>query len=48
MHEDINIEDVSRSMGISASYLHQLFKRELDDAFIHCLTNRVKQAKRIF
>ena len=47
-HEDINIEDVSLSTGISASYLHQLFKRELERTFLDYLTeHRVQQAKRI-
>lgn len=47
-HEDINIEEVSRSTGISASYLHQLFKRELDRTFLDYLTeHRINQAKRI-
>ncbi|WP_424766930.1 response regulator transcription factor [Paenibacillus sp. sgz302251] len=47
-HEDINIEDVSRSTCISASYLHQLFKRELERTFLDYLTeHRILQAKRI-
>lgn len=47
-HEDINIDDVSRSTGISASYLHQLFKRELARTFLDYVTeHRINQAKRI-
>jgi two-component system response regulator YesN len=47
-HEDINIEDVAYSLGISASYLHQLFKREMDRTFHDYLTEiRIEQAKRI-
>lgn len=47
-HEDINIEDVSRSIGISPSYLHQLCKRELGRTFLDYLTEyRINQAKRI-
>ncbi len=47
-HEDVNIEDVSRSIGISPSYLHQLFKRELGRTFLDYLTEyRINQAKRI-
>ncbi|RCW42234.1 helix-turn-helix domain-containing protein [Paenibacillus prosopidis] len=47
-HKDINIEDVSRSTGISASYLHQLFKRELARTFLDYLTeHRINQAKLI-
>jgi two-component system response regulator YesN len=47
-HEDINIEDVARSIGISPSYLHQLFKRELGRTFLDYLTEyRINQAKRI-
>lgn len=47
-HEDINIEDVAYTLGISASYLHQLFKREMDRTFLDVLTEvRIEQAKRI-
>jgi len=47
-HEDINIEDVAYSLGISSSYLHQLFKRELNRTFLDYLTERrIKQAKLI-
>ncbi|NIK78033.1 two-component system response regulator YesN [Paenibacillus castaneae] len=47
-HTEINIEDVSRATGISASYLHQLFKRELERTFLDYLTeHRIIQAKRI-
>lgn len=47
-HEDINIEDVAYSLGISASYLHQLFKREMNRTFLDYLTElRIERAKRI-
>ncbi|GGG03419.1 helix-turn-helix domain-containing protein [Paenibacillus abyssi] len=47
-HNDINIEDVSYATGISPSYLHQLFKRELRRTFLDYLTaHRINQAKRI-
>lgn len=47
-HEDINIEDIAYSLGISASYLHQLFKRELGRTFLDYLTEfRINQAKQI-
>ncbi|MDB4868171.1 MAG: two component transcriptional regulator, AraC family [Cohnella sp.] len=46
--DDIGTEDVSAATGFSASYLHQLFKRELDRTFLDYLTEfRVEQAKRI-
>jgi len=45
---DLSIDDVSYAVGISCSYLHQLFKRELDRTFLDYLTEfRVLQAKRI-
>jgi two-component system response regulator YesN len=45
---DIGIEHVAAATGFSASYLHQLFKRELDRTFLDYLTEfRVEQAKRI-
>ncbi len=47
-YEDINIDAVSYATEISASYLHQLFKRELARTFLDYLTeHRVNQAKRI-
>ena len=47
-YEDINIDTVSYATEISASYLHQLFKRELARTFLDYLTeHRVNQAKRI-
>lgn len=47
-HEEISIEDVSHATGVSASYLHQLFKRELDRTFLDYLTDtRIHQAKKI-
>lgn len=47
-HEDIAIEDVSHATGISPSYLHQLFKRELSRTFLDYLTeHRINQAKLI-
>jgi two-component system response regulator YesN len=45
-HNDINIEDVSHATGFSASYLHLLFKRELERTFLDYLTAyRIEQAK---
>lgn len=47
-HEDLNIEDVAYALGISASYLHQLFKRETRRTFLDVLTElRIERAKRI-
>lgn len=47
-HEDIAIEEVSQATGISPSYLHQLFKRELERTFLDYLTElRINQAKHI-
>jgi two-component system response regulator YesN len=46
--EDLRIEDTARAVGISASYLHQLFKRELGRTYLDVLTEiRIEQAKRI-
>jgi two-component system, response regulator YesN len=47
-HEEISIEDVSYTTGISPSYLHLLFKKELDRTFLDYVTEiRIAQAKRI-
>ncbi|WP_219837568.1 helix-turn-helix domain-containing protein [Paenibacillus sp. R14(2021)] len=47
-HEDLSIDTVSHATEISASYLHQLFKRELGRTFLDYLTeHRIRQAKRI-
>lgn len=47
-HKEINIEDVTFAIGISPSYLHQLFKKELDRTFLDYVTEyRIQQAKRI-
>ena len=46
--EDLRIEDTARAVGISASYLHQLFKRELGRTYLDVLTEtRIEEAKRI-
>ncbi|WP_199619883.1 response regulator transcription factor [Paenibacillus alkalitolerans] len=46
--EEIGIEDAAFATGISASYLHQLFKRELGRTFLDYLTEtRIHQAKKI-
>jgi two-component system response regulator YesN len=46
--EDISIDHVSYAIGISASYLHQLCKKELNQTFLDYLTDyRIHQAKRI-
>lgn len=46
--EDLRIEDVAGATGISASYLHRLFKRELRCTFLDYLTDvRIQQAKLI-
>jgi two-component system response regulator YesN len=46
--EEINIDDVSYAIGISASYLHQLCKKELNQTFLDYLTDyRIHQAKQI-
>jgi two-component system response regulator YesN len=46
--EDISIDHVSYAIGISASYLHQLCKKELNQTFLEYLTDyRIHQAKRI-
>jgi two-component system response regulator YesN len=46
--EDLRIEDTARAVGISASYLHHLFKRELGRTYLDVLTEiRIEQAKRI-
>lgn len=45
---EISIEDVSNAIGISASYLHQLCKKELNQTFLDYLTDyRIHQAKQI-
>ncbi|KRF18443.1 response regulator transcription factor [Paenibacillus sp. Soil787] len=47
-HEEISIEGVTFAIGISPSYLHQLFKKELDRTFLDYVTEyRIQQAKRI-
>ncbi len=47
-NEDINIEDVAYANGISASYTHLLFKRELGRTFLDYVTDtRMLHAKRI-
>jgi two-component system response regulator YesN len=47
-HEDVNIDNVSQVIGVSSSYLHQLFKRDLERTFLDYLTEyRINQAKRI-
>jgi two-component system response regulator YesN len=47
-HEDISIDHISYAIGISASYLHQLCKKELNQTFLDYLTDyRIHQAKRI-
>ncbi|MEX1028758.1 MAG: helix-turn-helix domain-containing protein [Paenibacillaceae bacterium] len=47
-HEDINIDHVSDAIGVSSSYLYQLFKRDLGRTFLDYLTEyRINQAKRI-
>ncbi|MFC5449411.1 response regulator transcription factor [Paenibacillus aestuarii] len=47
-HEEISIDDVSYAIGISPSYLHQLFKKEMDRTFLDYVTeHRIQQAKRI-
>jgi len=47
-HEDVNIDNVSLAIGVSSSYLHQLFKRDLGRTFLDYLTEyRINQAKRI-
>lgn len=46
--EDLRIEDVAAVVGISVSYLHQLFKRELNRTFLDFLTEiRIRQAQNI-
>jgi two-component system response regulator YesN len=46
--EDISINEVAGSAGISSSYLHLLFKRDLNRTFLDYVTNyRIHQAKRI-
>jgi two-component system response regulator YesN len=47
-YEDVNIDHVSLAIGVSSSYLHQLFKRDLGRTFLDYLTEyRINQAKRI-
>jgi two-component system response regulator YesN len=47
-HEEISVDQVAYAIGISASYLHLLFKRELGRTFLDYLTEfRISQAKRI-
>lgn len=46
--EDIGIDEVAAAVGISASYLHQLFKKELNRTFLDCLTEiRIRKAQHI-
>jgi two-component system response regulator YesN len=46
--EEMSIDDVSYAIGISASYLHQLCKKELKITFLDYLTDyRIHQAKQI-
>lgn len=46
--DEIGVEDVAFATGISARYLHELFKRELNRTFLDYLTEyRIKQAQRI-
>jgi len=47
-YEEISIDDVSYAIGFSPSYLHQLFKKEMDRTFLDYVTEyRIQQAKRI-
>ncbi|NIK68117.1 helix-turn-helix domain-containing protein [Paenibacillus sp. BK720] len=44
--DEIGVEDAAIATGISARYLHELFKRELNRTFLDYLTEyRIKQAK---
>lgn len=46
--DEIGVEDAAIATGISARYLHELFKRELNRTFLDYLTEyRIKQAKLI-
>ena len=46
--EDIGIDEVADAVGISVSYLHQLFKKDLNRTFLDCLTEiRIRKAQHI-
>lgn len=46
--QDLNIADVASAVGLSPSYLHFLFKEDLERTFLDYLTGyRIQQAKRI-